>query len=267
MNLAGYSVLVEKGRWVDEERLHHPAEWDAIIDRLSHLIQNQDYPAYTQRNELKRIRRIRLHNLRIYCCPIPTAKILTVLAVVVSGYIKRDEKSGALDYNFIHYLTGHSENFQIDRFIPLEKKAPRAAAPIHVTETAPVLWSATYDIVPLTEQEAIKLLAATRPSRGRYASHEMSQLVMRMVERAFPEDKIVVPLPDRDAPWEREEIYDLQNDIRRTMGLFDLHYSVSYDEFSQKIVLVPPGKKAVYLSVGRGHRVKTRWDLDTAGRV
>ena len=269
MILAGYTVLVEKGRWVDDEKLHHPSNWDDIIDRLSHLIQYPDYPAYRQRHELKRIRRIRLGDLRIYARPIPSAQVCCLLAVVGRGEVKRDEKTGELDHDFLRYLRGHSEEFLPDRFIPLEKRAPKIAVQ-QVTETAPVVWGSTFTIHPLSEDEAMTVLNGTRPKVGPYAAPRgedpFCEDVLRRVERADPDDKIVVGLPEGHV-YERAEIYTCQSNIRRVLKLFGKDYAVSYDDVSQKIVLVPPAKKDLYLISGKGRRTSSRLDFEAPGRV
>jgi len=257
VSLGDWNVLVEKGKWVDEDLLYAPHTLDDIKSRLLHVAENPNYPAYLQMGELKKIRRVWMGNVRLYVRVYPGAKILTVLAAVGRGKVKRDERSGALDRQFIHYLLSHNEELRYDRLVPFAPPLPKPQIVQLLPEEKPLEWRRTFTPHILTEEEANFILNKSRPTRGQGADFQPDPFclqVVEMVSKSSPGERIMVQLPPGNNVWERKDILSLQHAITKTLTFFGYHYSVRFDDLSQKILIVPPDKIDVYCYSQSGRR-------------
>lgn len=270
MKIAGYEILREKGHWIEEGRLYSPLFYPTIMEKLEHFIKNPDWSGYNVRYDLQ-YRRIRIDNLRIYLRLYPDMVTVTILAIVIKGAIAADNE-GTLTGRFINYLQGH-RHYVADRFIPLLSLEEFEAgnAPIidtteyYVASDSPPVpepsfpWGPVLTYEPLSEVEAADLLLGTNVTRpmGQISSNLLTQL-----DRAFPGDKVLIPLPPGSDQWEKWMIRSLQMSIRQRLAVMGKNYSVRYDDISRKLILIPPDKIGVYALTNHGRRARINIPLE-----
>lgn len=266
MIISGHQILVEKGKWV-EDRLYHPAFYGDVVARIVHLVANPDYPSYRQFAPLNLIRRIRIGDNRVYAKVYPAAKIVTILAVVARGSIKKDERGGALDFDFATYLQTHNESFLADRFEPMrDLSAPEAPPQEPASQEA--CWTYEIEAAPLTEDKAMELLNACRPTRGPGADYKLDPYCEEVVTKISSRlgERVLVDLPAGAENWEKKKIVTLQASINKAVIFFGLNYSVRFDDLSRKFLLVPKDKIDVYCYAQRGRKpVVDRAEKDVSG--
>lgn len=274
MKIAGYEILRERGHWVEEGRLYSPLFYQTILDKLDHFIKNPDWSGYSVRYDLQQ-KRIRIDNLRIYLRLYPDMSIVTILAVVIKGAIAADNV-GSLSGRFINYLQSH-RHYVAERFIPLlsleefeagnaqaidptEYYAPAPAAP---TPEPSFPWGPILTSHELSEKEAAELLLGDNVIRP---MDQISANLMAQIERAFPGDKVLVPLPPGSDNWEKWMVRSLQFSIRHRLAVMGKHYSVRYDDISRKFILIPPDKIQTYAlsRVGRMPRAADQMEVQNA---
>ncbi len=255
MNIAGYEILRERGDWVEEGRLYSPLLYHRIISHISKLIEHPDYEEYRLYGELFKFSRIRIDNARIFLRVHPGMKIVAILAVVVKGSITRDETSGEMSRRFTNYLKA-CQNLRLDHFSPLLSPEDFDTAPaIEIDNTEyyspspePICepsfnWGPTITCNELSEKEATELLLDGNVIRP---MDQVSTNLIAQVERAFPGDKVLVPLPPSSDGWEKWMIRSLQSSIKHRLTLMGKKYSVRYDDISRKFILIPPDKIQTY---------------------
>lgn len=247
MIINGYKILVERGHWVKEELLYHRLFHKDLLLALDHLIKNPTYPAYQQHGDLKRIKRLKLGDVRVYAKLYPVAKILTVIAVVGVGHIKRDERGGELDFNFLAHLHRHSE-FLADRFIPLlsieeykpPEKSPEEILPV---QGPSIYWGLILKSKAIPEEEVAPILYS---SRGAAPSDPWCMGILVLISRSPLQERFLFDLPPGSENWEKERIKTLQFSLKRTLAYYDKEYAVRFDEPSRKIIVVDSQKVGVY---------------------
>lgn len=265
MIVAGYTVLVERGKWINYDMLYNRHENPFILGKLARLIENPGYPAYLQNAPLNKILRIKLGNDRLYARVWPAARMLTILAVLRRHQVKSDERGGAIDSDLSDYLITHTGDFLPDRFTELKELlsdyqvAEKTLGPAVPEEPSfPVLtefvsklsWEPIYKIKPLSELEATQLLLSCH---GSAPGDPFCLQVWMKTLQADPTEKIVVSLPYGSDSWEKDQIKTLQKSLTRTLHYFGREYSVRFDDIARKFLVVPTDKIDVYCS-RRGRR-------------
>lgn len=272
MKIAGYEILREKGHWIEEGRLYSPLHYQRIIDHIAKLIEHPDYEEYRLYGELFKFNRLRIDNLRVFVRIHPGMMIVTILAVTIKGAITADEKSGTMDRRFTNYLKT-CLGFRLDRFSPLLslEEFEAGSAPVadtteyYVASDSPPVpepsfpWGPVLTYEPLSEVEAADLLLGTNITRP---MGQISANLLTQVERAFPGDKVLVPLPPGSDEWENWMIRSLQSSIKHRLMLMGKNYSVRYDDISRKFILIPPDKIGVYALTNHGRRARVNIPLE-----
>jgi len=251
MLIDGVTVLIEKGRWVKEDLLFRNDLFPLVLDKLSLLIREPDYGRFSQAGRFRKIKRIELHDgLRLYLKLYPTARILTILAAVSLSQVKHGEGAGSIDPSLFAFLKKHDEEFLAERFVDFQLPKPKE-------KLAPALEEKPLSrIRVLTEEEAIRLLDATRPEKGRGSTFHLDPFCEDAAKKVESSGgyRVIVDLPAGVQLWEREKIMTLQRAITKTLTFFGLSGSVRYDDISQKILVVPKDKIDVYCFGSRGKR-------------
>lgn len=272
MIINGYDILIETGRWVDVDRLYSVAFYDRFIHEITRLTENPESPIYRQASPLNKIKRLRMTNERVYARTNHISMRICILAVVGRGEVKRDERSGALDFDFMAYLLAH-EDYRPDRFIPLKSKeehfAPKpkedkeevvvTAAPL-----PPIRWAPYITSTALSEDQAFALLFPPKEKKvaPRKSTTDYFTLIMDQITRSDHSDRILVDLPPGSDQWERSQIKTLQTNISFRLKSHNQRYSVRFDDISRKLVLVTPNKIATYCYRHIYHRKRQALEAD-----
>lgn len=247
MNISGFEILVENSHWVHDDILYSQTYKDLALAKISTLLENPDYPAYAMVGEFFKIKAFRFDHVRIYVRVYEAARVVGILAACAAGDVKRNELSGAMTNQFI----GHLQRFRGDSIPASLYPWPEDEShDINVIEPERPLpdWTIKAVSLQLTEEQAMKLLSDSRPSRGKNARvvlGDYAEGVMDLVGRAYPGDRILAPLPERNWPWEKREIAALRASLIKALKFFEKRYSVRYDDISQKFVLTPRGMVSV----------------------
>lgn len=268
MKIGGYHVFIEKSKWVERGRLGVRHFYNTFVNELETFLQTPYHPRYAQGWRQKHLKRIRMADggadVRAYVKLYESAKMLLVVAVVGRAAIKRDERSGALDFRFMDYLEKHVD-FLPDRFedLPQPKEfVPKPEKPVYSTgpfaeeveNPVPAMASMSEPETedrsavfgwPLDEQEAMGYIASS------FGAKPYLVQVLHLVQSKPNEDRILVPPPEGSEMWEKTQIKAMQGDITRTLRAHNYKYSVRYDDASRKFLLVVPEKVKLYC-FGRG---------------
>lgn len=250
MNLDGIDVYVMRSRWVNKTLIESPVIHDILVEKLTHLIQHPDYPAYLQRKEIKFVRRIRIKDdARVYARLHTKANTLIILALVGRGEIKRDEISGALDYDFVAYLQQNMFDPYPPNCIPWE--APVVHAP-QLEQT--VLPPQTPTPLAISQEEALSVLFSMRPTRGPNADITLTpfaEAAAIRAEKTPPGDKLLIPFPPTINQLDADARLKIMTDVTKALKFYNLNFSVRYDALTSQMLLVPPSRINIYCTSPR----------------
>lgn len=217
-----------------------PATRQVMLDRLEHLIQNPNYPAYTQYSPIHKFKRIHFWHYRLYVRVHTQYKAIIILAFQKDRVLKRNEAAGSLKQVFIDYLLAH-EDFSLDHLDPLYPLPLPKENPLPLDHAEEDLFrSPEFRATKITEDDLSDLLAK-KPG-----DPFVEKCINTIYHKCATEDRIMVEAVSTWGTLESEEVRRIQIQLANKLRLLELDYSSRFDRIAQKFIFVKKDKLAVY---------------------
>lgn len=252
VHLQGYDIYVAKNSSVNDRMLENSGMRSVVERKIEMMLINPDAPSFRLHGPLFWLRRTHvMDNWRLYLRIFKNRGVAAIIAFDTAGNTKREEKSGAMDLQFMDMLRSY-EHFDYTRLQPWVPFKKHVDTP---DEEAVSSYRAHYaigvDDIDLGEAE--KCLASLPiGGRGNKKPVFFFDYVLRKAQGA--DGRLLVDPIGEGLAKDAEDVKRCRLDLANYFTKRAAPFAVRYDGLSNQLLVVPQNKIDVYCYGVRGRK-------------
>lgn len=242
VHLQGYDIYVAKNSSVNGRMLDNSGMRPVVERKIELMLINPDAPSFRLHGPLHWLRRTHvMDNWRLYLRIFKNRHVAVIVAFDTAGNTKREEKSGAMDLQFMELLQQY-EHFDYSRvrpFVALEEAEEEVPVEETVSSYRPRFW---LDIEDTTVDQAEKCLASLT-STGTKKPVFFFDYILRKAEAS---DRVLVDPIAEGIAKDPQGVKKCRLDMAAYFTKRGAPLAVRYDSLTEKLLVVPKAKLGIY---------------------